>query len=153
MPLSQRVGRGQLSSFFTAPPPPDPHPTSHHGTLQRGTKRRESGWVDLGCAPTLRRENCVLMSFCHKHLMELKHQGNTYVQAVIFNAVAPLKKKNMQISAYRLSAYLHFPSPLHYTGITSNAKQSTTFSSAEGLPFCSWSQENNPPISHSEEFL
>lgn len=96
-------------------------PSSHYGMLQRGTKRRESGWVDLRCAPTLRRGNCVMMSFCHKHHMALKHRGNTFVQAVTFTAVAPFFKKKKKITCrFLLIDYHHiyilqrgFPSPLH----------------------------------------
>lgn len=60
--------------FISCPRPPH-RPTSHHGALQWGTKKRESGWIDLRSAPTLRRGNCVLMSFCRKHRMAPKHRG------------------------------------------------------------------------------
>lgn len=65
--------------LFFPPSPLDPsashRPTSHHGMPQRGTKRGESGWMDLRSAPPLRRGNCVLMSFCRKHRMAPKHRG------------------------------------------------------------------------------
>lgn len=75
---------------FISCPTPTPRPTSHHGALQSGTKRRESGWIDLRSAPTLRRGNCVLMSFCRKHRMARKHRGNCFHSRCHFNAVAPL---------------------------------------------------------------